>query len=289
MERRLLAVHAHPDDESSKGAGMMAKYAQIGRVRVVTCTGGERGDILNSNLDAEKITPEQIGELRREEMKQAALALGIEHVWLGYIDSGLPEGDPLPPLPEGAFASTPIEPQIEKLVKEIREFRPQVITCYDENGGYPHPDHIRAHQVAVAAMAAAADENYHPELGTAWQVSKLYYDVSFHAERIMALHKAMIAEGLESPFAQWIENRWDFVSKEVHAKIEVAKFFPQRDAALLAHATQIDPNGFFFAVPRDIEARVWSTEEFHLAQSLVGYPAEGEIESDLFARIDVVA
>src|SRR6476620_12323069 len=120
---RLMAVHAHPDDESSKGAATMARYADEGaRVMVVTLTGGERGDILNPAMDLPEVHG-RIHEIRIDEMAKAAEILGVEQHWLGFVDSGLPEGDPLPPLPDGCFALVPIEEAIERLVREIREQR----------------------------------------------------------------------------------------------------------------------------------------------------------------------
>src|SRR6188472_1672010 len=159
-----MAVHAHPDDESSKGAATMAKYVSEGvDVLVVTCTGGERGSILNPKLQGDAYIEENIHEVRRKEMDEAREILGVKQEWLGFVDSGLPEGDPLPPLPEGCFALVPLEQSAGELVKLIREFRPHVMTTYDENGGYPHPDHIRCHQVSVAAYEAAADYRLYPD------------------------------------------------------------------------------------------------------------------------------
>ena len=166
-----MAVHAHPDDESSKGAATLARYVDEGhRVLVVTLTGGERGDILNPALDLPEVR-DRIADVRRDEMAKAARILGVEHEWLGFVDSGLPEGDPPPPLPDGCFAVVPLEEPVSKLVRLIREFRPHVMTTYDENGGYPHPDHIRCHQVSVAAFEAAADRSLHPEAGAPWEFS----------------------------------------------------------------------------------------------------------------------
>ena len=142
-ELRLMAVHAHPDDESSKGAATLARYSDEGcRVLVVTLTGGERGDILNPAMDLPEVHG-RIADVRRDEMAKAAEILGVEHTWLGFVDSGLPQGDPPPPLPEDCFALTPLEVPTEALVRVVREFRPHVMTTYDENGGYPHPDHVR--------------------------------------------------------------------------------------------------------------------------------------------------
>ena len=164
---RLMAVHAHPDDESSKGAATMAKYVADGyEVMVVTCTGGERGDILNPALDRPEVL-ENMHEFRRKEMAKAAEILGVRHKWLGFVDSGLPEGDPLPPLPDGCFAVVPLDESVPPLVEAIREFRPHVVLTYDENGGYPHPDHIRCHEVSVAAFDAAGDPDRYPGGGRA--------------------------------------------------------------------------------------------------------------------------
>src|SRR6516164_1739743 len=194
-----MAVHAHPDDESSKGAATLARYADEGhRILVVTLTGGERGEILNPAMDLPDVL-EHIAEIRRDEMAKAAEILGVEHTWLGFVDSGLPMGDPPPPLPEGCFALAPLEESIEALVRVVREFRPHVMTTYDENGGYPHPDHIRCHQVSVGAFGDA---------GEPWTVSKLYYNHGFLRARMQLLHDEAVKHDQEPPFQQWLEH-WD--------------------------------------------------------------------------------
>jgi len=286
-ERRLMAVHAHPDDESSKGAATMARYSDEGdRVLVVTLTGGERGDILNPALDLPELR-ERIADVRRDEMARAAEILGVEHHWLGYVDSGLPEGDPPPPLPEGCFALVPLEEPVARLVRLIREFRPHVMTTYDENGGYPHPDHIRCHQVSVAAFEAAGDPAVYPEAGPAWAVPKLYYTHGFIRQRMQTLQDEFAKNGREGPFARWLEN-WDpehdALSTRVTTRVRCAEHFIRRDDALRAHATQIDPAGWFFETPLEWQHRLWPTEEFELARSRV--PAELP-EDDLFAGIEV--
>ncbi|MEE6281308.1 mycothiol conjugate amidase Mca [Georgenia sunbinii] len=280
---RLMAVHAHPDDESSKGAATMARYTAEGaRVRVVTCTGGERGSVLNPRLEHDPTVLADMPAYRRREMALAAEVLGIEHVWLGFVDSGLPEGDPLPPLPEGSFAVEPLDVVVEALVRQVREFRPHVMTTYNEDGGYPHPDHLRTHEISVAAYHAAADPELFPDAGPAWQVSKLYYDVGFSVTRIQAIADAMHARDLVSPYDGWLERRGDRPQRPVTTRIQCAEYFGKRDQALRAHATQIDPDGFFFQVPRDIEREVWPYEEFELALSRV----ETELpEEDLFAGV----
>ena len=155
---RLMAVHAHPDDESSKGAATMARYVAEGvEVMVVSCTGGERGDVLNPRLQHDPEVQRDIVGFRRKEMAEAVRILGVQHRWLGFVDSGLPEGDPLPPLPDGCFALEPLEIAAAPLVRLVREFRPHVMTTYDEDGGYPHPDHIMCHKVSLEAFEAAGD------------------------------------------------------------------------------------------------------------------------------------
>ena len=225
---RLLHVHAHPDDESSKGAATTAKYVAEGvDVLVATCTGGERGSILNPAMDRPDVLA-NIGEIRRQEMDQAREILGVQQTWLGFVDSGLPEGDPLPPLPDGCFALTELDVAVAPLIKIIREFRPHVITTYDENGGYPHPDHIMCHKISVAAFDAAADPEVHPELGAPWQALKLYYSFAFHRDRMVALDQAMTDRGLTSPYAERLR---DWPPDPEHAarvttRVECAELLP---------------------------------------------------------------
>jgi len=286
---RLMTVHAHPDDESSKGAATCARYVADGHeVMVVTCTGGERGDILNKAMDRPEIR-ENMVEVRRAEMAKAAELLGVQHRWLGFLDSGLPEGDPKPPLPDDCFAVGDLEEQTGALVALIREFRPHVLVTYDENGGYPHPDHIRCHEVSVAAFDAAGDPERFPGVGEPWQPLKLYYLHGFSKGRVTAIHEAMEAAGLESPYADWIKNWTDDrrdPGARVTTRVECADYFPVRDAALKAHATQIDPNSRWFAVPLDMQRQVWPTEDYELVRSLVGPTEFGDTpEDDLFAGI----
>jgi mycothiol S-conjugate amidase len=282
---RLMAVHAHPDDESSKGAATMARYVAEGvEVLVVSCTGGERGDVLNPALKDDPDVLRDIAEYRRHEMARAVEILGVQHQWLGFVDSGLPEGDPLPPLPEGCFALEPLETASAPLVRLVRQFRPHVMTTYDENGGYPHPDHIMCHKVSVEAFEAAGDAERYVGHGEPWQPLKLYYDRGFAKERVIALHEALLAEGVPSPFGEWLEH-WDEFQRDgppVTTRVHCAEYFETRDRALLAHATQIDPNGGWFALPRETQARIWPTEEFHLARSHV--PTDLP-EDDLFSGI----
>ncbi len=286
-----MAVHAHPDDESSKGAAAMAKYIAEGvQVLVVTCTGGERGSVLNPKLDRPEVWAD-IANIRRAEMDAARAILGVDQAWLGFVDSGLPEGDPLPPLPGGCFALLDVDEAAAPLVRLMREFRPHVVTTYDEEGGYPHPDHIMAHRVAVEAFEAAGDASRYPGTGEAWSVDKLYYDRAFNPERFRALHFALEEAGLQSPYAeriaQWMESDAEGHQPPAPAhatttQIDCGDFFELRDKALTAHRTQVDPQGFFFAVSADMQRRVWPWEDYSLIQSRVESTLP---EDDLFDGI----
>jgi mycothiol S-conjugate amidase len=285
-ELRLMAVHAHPDDEASKGAATLARYADEGhRVMVVTLTGGERGDILNPAMDLPDVHG-RISEIRRDEMAKAASILGVEHHWLGFVDSGLPKGDLPQPLPEGCFAQVPLEESTEPLVRVVREFRPHVMITYDENGGYPHPDHIRCHQVSMAAYEAAGDYCRFPGAGEPWAVSKLYYVHGFLRQRMQVLQDEFARHGKPGPFEKWL-NLWDpkhdVFADRVTTHVECSAYFSQRDDALRAHATQIDPNSEFFAAPMAWQQRLWPTEEFELARSRVRPRLP---ESELFTGIE---
>jgi mycothiol S-conjugate amidase len=288
---RLMAVHAHPDDESSKGAATMAKYALDGvDVLVVTCTGGEAGDILNPAMDRPEIVAD-LPAVRRQELVTAINILGVRQVDLGFVDSGLPqkpEGAPddyeLPPLDPGCFARQPLEVTGRALVEIVRRERPHVMVTYDENGGYPHPDHIACHLVSVEAFDAAGDPERYPGTGEPWQPSKLYYVHGWHKEKLVAIHEAMLARGLESPYAErlaeWVDKPED--RDRVTTRVECGELFERRNAALLAHATQVDPDGPWFHVPLDLQREVWPTEDYELARSFVDAPLP---EDDLFAGL----
>ena len=285
--RRLMAVHAHPDDESSKGAGTAARYAALGdEVLVVSCTGGERGDVLNRALDADSRAraARDMAGLRRREMAAAQAVLGVQHRWLGYVDSGMAREDGS--LPPNAFAALPLEFPLAPLVRLVRAFRPHVLVTYDENGGYPHPDHIRAHQVAVAAYRAAADPERFPEAGAPWQVSKLYYDRMFSGERVRAFHDALLAADPSSPLLPRLREMRSWMDdgpSPVTTRVDVADFLDTRDAALRSHASQVAPDDTFFFWPNDVLRTAWPTEDFQLIDSKVETQMP---ETDLFAGIE---
>jgi mycothiol S-conjugate amidase len=230
-----------------------------------------------------------ISAIRRAEMDRAREILGVTQDWLGFVDSGWPEGDPKPPLPDGCFAAVPLEEPTRELVRLMRSFRPHVVTTYDENGGYPHPDHIRCHEVSVAAFQAAPDPQAYPDTGPPWQPLKLYYHHSFHRQRTQALSDAMIARGLESPYVERLAG-WKPDPEHdarITTRVPCADYFDVRDRALVAHATQIDPEGAWFAVPVAVQRETWPTEDYELVTSFVDTPTP---EDDLFAGVrDVVS
>ncbi|GIH08238.1 mycothiol S-conjugate amidase [Rhizocola hellebori] len=291
MQLRLMAVHAHPDDESSKGAATMARYVREGvQVLVATCTGGERGDVLNPKMDSPEVK-ENIAEIRKAEMAKAREILGVDQAWLGFVDSGWVENyDPadISGLPEGCFAALPLEVVSEPLVKLIREFKPHVIITYDEEGGYPHPDHIQTHRVSIEAFDAAGDPDRYPDAGQPWQPLKLYYHMGFTKERVIALHEELLAMGQESPYGEWLENWGDRQDKSarITTRVPCGEFFELRDDALRAHATQIDPDGWWFRVPLSVQQKKWPTEDYELVRSLLDTTAP---EDDLFAGVRPLA
>ena len=283
---RLMAVHAHPDDESSKGAATTARYAAEGaRVMVVTLTGGERGDILNPAMDLPEVHG-RIHEIRIDEMRKAAEILGVEHHWLGFVDSGLPEGDPTPPLPEGCFALEPLEVPTEALVQVIREFKPHVMTTYDENGGYPHPDHIHATRCRSPRTKPRPTTGCYPDAGrrgTSRSCTTTTASCGSACSCCRRSSPSMARRGRSTNGSSTGIRRSTCSTGRVTTRIECSEYFSQRDEALLAHATQIDPSGDFFAAPIEWQQRLWPTEEFELARSRVPISLP---ETDLFEGIE---
>lgn len=280
-QRRLLSVHAHPDDESSKGAGTVARYRAEGvHTVLVCCTGGEEGDILNPAMDRADVR-DNLHAVRMEELGRAAEIIGYDRVvLLGYRDSGMADS-PTNTHPD-AFAGADLDEAVGRLVGHIRHVRPQVILTYeDEQLGYRHPDHLRVNEISVLAFDRAADPVAYPELGPAWQALKLYY-VEWSRARILAMHEKFLELELESPFDEgWFEG--PSRDERITTRIDITDFADVRREALLAHATQIDPSSpFWFGLPADVARTVHPFDEYHLARSLV---EASQPEDDLFAGI----
>ncbi|WP_440711184.1 mycothiol conjugate amidase Mca [Herbiconiux sp. YIM B11900] len=286
---RLLAVHAHPDDESSKGAATYAYYLDRGvEVMVVSCTGGERGSVLNEALEPKVWAERDMAGLRRVEMAAAQAAVGFQHRWLGYHDSGWIEPGSGDPLPANSFGAIPVAISAAPLVKLIREFKPQVLVTYDENGGYPHPDHIRTHEISVAAFEAAADPEAYPDAGPAWSIGKLYYDRTMNPEMFDAAYTLIKEEDPENPIVATFEEmreRWKDRPPVPSPLVRVpaGDFFEVRYSALRAHASQVAPEHPFFFWPNGLQKRAWPTEDYQLVTSRVSVPDAG---TDLFDGIE---
>lgn len=278
----LLSVHAHPDDESSKGAGTVARYHTEGvHTVLVCCTGGEEGDILNPAMDKDEVKAD-IGRVRRAELDRAAAIIGYDEVeMLGYRDSGMADSESNQH--PDCFAAAPFDEAVGRLVAIIRRTRPQVILTYgDERDFYPHPDHLRVHEITQPAVDRAADASWYPEAGEPWQVAKVYHSI-WSRKRFMAMHEKFLELGLESPFA---DARWQERPSQddrITTSVDIAGYAHVRLDALLAHATQIDPNSpFWFGLPRDVAESIHPFDDYVRAFSLVEVPTP---EEDLFAGV----
>ena len=278
---RLLSIHAHPDDEASKGAATVARYVAEGvRATLVCCTGGEAGEIINPAMDRPEVHAD-LGAVRRAELDRSAAAIGFaEVVLLGYRDSGMPDS-PANADPR-CFARAPLDEAVERLVREIRRVRPHVIITYgDEQAGYPHPDHLRVHEISVPAWEAAGDPDRYPDAGPPWVASKLYYSAWARA-RFLALHQAFADNGVESPF----DDAWFARPAHDHritTQIDITGWYHVRSAALRAHATQIDPNErFWFGLDDAVAEAAYPWEDFELADSRIPTSVP---ETDLFAGL----
>lgn len=283
--RRLLFVHAHPDDESSKGAATAARYVDEGaEVVLVTCTDGAAGDVLNPHADP--VQPGQMAIVRAGELERAIAAIGFTRAHpLGYVDSGYPD-DPAD-VPDGTFAAIDLDEPARVLADLFRRERPHVVVTYPPDGGYPHPDHIRTHDVTMRALALAEDPDaaVGDDLPPPWRVAKVFAVHNMPTERLAALHGALVARGVDSEYVERLEQR---VARNPHivpdARIRVDDYFDQRDAALRAHVTQVDPDGQWFEIPRDLEAEHYPFEAYTLLRSDIVVDAP---EEDLFAGLDV--
>ena len=290
----LLTVHAHPDDEASKGAPTLARYAAEGvHTVLVCCTGGEEGDVNNPQLrqpgqpfhglsaeDEKRL----LAEMRPLELAESAKVIGFNAVhMLGYRDSGM-QGAESNAHPD-CFHMAPLDDATERLVAIIRTERPQVIITYnDDQSSYPHPDHLKVHDISIAAFQRAGDPMWYPDAGPVWQPSKMYYTL-WSKMRLLALHEGMLKHRGESPFDdKWLSRaNQDF---RITTRLHVGDYMWARSGALRAHATQIDPDEpFWFGLTDDQLAEVYPWEDWVLARSIVDGPPPGTFEDDLFAGV----
>jgi mycothiol S-conjugate amidase len=286
---RLVSVHAHPDDEASKGAGTVARYAAEGiRSALVCCTGGEEGDILNPAADTPEIRAD-LRAVREAELRASVDAIGYAALYLlGYRDSGMPDTEANARADN--FANAPFDEAVGRLVAVIRRERPQVLVTYgDEQSFYRHPDHLRVHEISGPAFDAAGDPDRFPEAGEPWRPSKLYYS-GFSFRRIRALHDVYERMGEESPYAERITQLAAAGDLEIAPPttfVDVGDFLAQRRNALLAHRTQIDPDSHWMRVPDDLLRETFPWEEYVLARTLVRATDDSDEapETDLFAGL----
>jgi mycothiol S-conjugate amidase len=279
MSLSILTIHAHPDDESSKGPGTINLYSSQGiRTTLVCCTGGEEGDILNPAMERQEIK-EELATVRLAELDSAAAIIGYDEVvMLGYRDSGMPESE-ANDHPE-AFANADLDTAVGKLVAVIRRVRPQVVMTYPEvQNRYPHPDHLQVTAISIPAFERAGDPDWYPETGEPFEPLKLYAPI-WSRQRLLLTHQAFLDRGLESPYDEkWLSGRDR--DDRISAMIPVDNAV--RRKALLAHATQVDPESpFWFGLPDEVQDAIHPFEEYMLLRSRV--PTE-ELEEDLFAGL----
>ncbi|HZB51027.1 MAG TPA: N-acetyl-1-D-myo-inositol-2-amino-2-deoxy-alpha-D-glucopyranoside deacetylase [Mycobacteriales bacterium] len=290
--RRMLLVHAHPDDETIGTGAVMARYAAEGvQVTLVTCTLGEEGEVLVPALaQLAKAEADQLGGYRIHELTEAMRALGVtDHRFLGgpgrWRDSGmmgLPENDA-----PRAFWRADLTEATRELVTVVREVRPQVLVTYDENGGYGHPDHIQAHRVAMAAVDAAADPAFAPEVGEPWAVAKVYWTAVPRSALKRGI-ELMIEAGESGFFGTDSVDELPFVLDDelVTTAVDGRDWLSAKLAAMRAHASQISADGPFFSLAEKVGEEAFGIEYFRLVRGRPG-PADGPDgrETDLFAGL----
>ncbi len=294
-QRTILTVHAHPDDEASKGAPTLAKYHADGvRTVLVCCTGGEEGDLQNPTLREvgqpfHGLSPEAeralVASMRPAELARSAAVIGFDEVvMLGYRDSGMAESEQNQH--QDCFHRADPDEAAGRLVAVIRRTKPQVIITYnDDQQGYPHPDHLKVHDVSLLAFDRAGDPEWYPEAGDPFQPLKLYY-TTWSRRRMVAIHEGLLKHHGESPFDDtWFERPSH--DHRITTRVEVSKFMWARTGALLAHATQVDPTErFWFGLSEQQLSETYPWEDWILARSLVGAIPGSDEEHDLFAGVD---
>ncbi|HZC25707.1 MAG TPA: N-acetyl-1-D-myo-inositol-2-amino-2-deoxy-alpha-D-glucopyranoside deacetylase [Actinopolymorphaceae bacterium] len=294
LDRRLLLVHAHPDDETIGNGATMAKYvAEDVRVTLVTCTRGEEGEVLVpdlAHLAADK--DDGLGEHREKEMAEAMAALGVtDHRWLGgaghFRDSGM-VGTPANERPD-CFWRADLRAAADLLVPVIREVRPQVLVTYDDFGGYGHPDHVQAHRVAMYAQLLAGVPSYRPDLGEAWDAPKVYWTAmpeSFMREGLRRLRESGDSTTFEGMDPDGELPPMFIPDEFISARIDGTAYVERKMDAMRAHATQIAVDGPFFALSNNLGNQVWGVECFRLARGTSGPRDAGTgAETDLFAGL----
>ena len=291
----MLFVHAHPDDETIDNGATMARYVAEGaHVSLLTCTLGEEGEILVPELaQLAADAADQLGGYRIGELAAAMDALGVtDRRFLGgaghHRDSGM-IGTPPNDAPRAFWRADPAE-AVAQAVGVVREVRPQVLVTYDEVGGYGHPDHVQAHRVAMAAVDAAADPAYRPELGAAWTVTKVYWN-AMPCSVVQHGVDALTALGEQAPFASTPDldtGPFAVTDDLVTTAVDGSAHLAAKAAAMRAHRTQITVDGAFFALSNGIGQPVLGTEHYRLVRGTRGPAGAGPEgwEDDLFTGLE---
>ena len=300
MDKHLLLVHAHPDDESIGQGATMARYAAEGiGVTLVTCTGGEMGEILVPEMEhmaADK--DDTLADQRKVELDNAMKALGVtDHRYLGgfrrYRDSGMQwhaDGHAVAAddVHENAFWNADLTEAASLLVEVIREVRPQVLVTYDEFGGYGHPDHIQAHRVATYAVALAAVPSYRRDLGAAHDIEKVYWG-AMSASRVRQGLRDLREAGDLTTFEGMDPDgelpKFMVSDEDLTTIIDADDYASAKMDAMRAHATQIAVDGPFFALSNNKGNEIWGTEFFRIAKGTPGPAGPEGLETDLFAGL----
>jgi N-acetyl-1-D-myo-inositol-2-amino-2-deoxy-alpha-D-glucopyranoside deacetylase len=281
MDPGLLAVHAHPDDECiSTGGVLLRAHAEGLRTCVVTCTGGELGEIVGTGRDPVEMRP-RLGEVRRAELTEALALLGAGAPrYLGYRDSGMvgTDGNDDP----RSFWRAPFDEAVGRLVAQIRGFRPTVLVTYDAFGGYGHPDHVQSHRVSLVAVEAAAVDLLYPDAGEPWRVPKVYLQ-TIPRSFVATANRELSARGLPSPFGEGEAPPIGTPDHLLTTVVDVAAHLPQKMAALRAHRSQVGEDSFFLNMPEEMNLLAFGTETFVRHRSDVAVPAG--VEDDLFAGL----
>jgi LmbE family N-acetylglucosaminyl deacetylase len=269
----LMAVHAHPDDESSSTGGVLARYAAEGvRTIVVTCTNGEYGDApggIKPGLDGHD--PDEVARIRRAELERACATLGVTHLeMLGYSDSGMPDWEYKDH--DHVFCNVPLEESTERVAKLYEVYRPDVVVTYDEQGGYNHPDHVQASRVTFAALEATG-------------IPRKAYLIARRRRDWAGLREILEAQGVELPPIPEPTPERLRLMEEAEARIttdvDVSAVVEQKRDALVAHASQI-AESWFGKLPAEAYVKLFATETFIRVHDTTGAPVP---EDDLFAGI----
>ena len=298
-DRRMLLVHAHPDDETISNGATMAKYVEDGaQVTLITCTAGEEGEVLVPALaHLASSDQDRLGEHRVGELAEAMKILGVtDHRFLGgyghFRDSGMKWGEDghataADDTGPDTFWHADLTDAANLLVEIIRTEKPQVVVTYDEFGGYGHPDHVQAHRVATYAVALAAAPSYRRELGAAWDVPKVYWSAMSASRMGEGIRQLRESGDLTSFEGMDPDNLPPFAvaDADLTSAVDGDAYVDRKMDALRAHATQVEVDGPFFALSNNVGNKVWATEFYRLVKGTVGPIGDSGFEEDLFAGL----